>query len=141
MAVGECLVILMFSHPKQEEAWWADVKAAFPDAESRASRTIFVRKQSSRFDADPLQTQDAGVSSPDGKSGRSASRISTVVSQIRWCASMLSFSVASAWPIACCADWGGRLTGSVPSTRPLMFGIDVPRAFRAIQSLTAGCVK
>jgi hypothetical protein len=49
---GNAPVILVFSHPKQGEAWWADVKAAFPDAESRASRTIVVRKQSSRFDAD-----------------------------------------------------------------------------------------
>lgn len=49
---GNAPVILVLSHPKQGEAWWADVKAAFPDAESRASRTIFVRKQSSRFDAD-----------------------------------------------------------------------------------------
>jgi hypothetical protein len=49
---GNAPVILVLSHPKLGEAWWADVKAAFPDAESRASRTIFVRKQSSRFDAD-----------------------------------------------------------------------------------------
>ena len=49
---GNAPVILVLSHPKQGEAWWADVKAAFPDAESRASRTIFVDKQSSRFDAD-----------------------------------------------------------------------------------------
>jgi hypothetical protein len=49
---GNAPVILALSHPKQEVAWWADVKAAFPDAGSRASRTIFVDKQSSRFDAD-----------------------------------------------------------------------------------------
>lgn len=49
---GNAPVILVLSHPKQGEAWWADVKAAFPDAESRATRTIFVRKQSSRLDAD-----------------------------------------------------------------------------------------
>ena len=49
---GNAPVILVLSHPKQGEAWWADVKAAFPDAESRAARTIVVRKQTSRFDAD-----------------------------------------------------------------------------------------
>jgi hypothetical protein len=48
---GNAPVILVLSHPKQGEAWWADVKAAFLDVESRASRTIFVRKQTSRFDA------------------------------------------------------------------------------------------
>jgi len=52
VAVGERPVILVLSHPKQGEAWWADVKAAFPDADSRASRTIVIRKQTSRFDAD-----------------------------------------------------------------------------------------
>lgn len=49
---GNAPVILVFSHPQQGEAWWADVKAAFPDAASRASRTLVVRKQVSRFDAD-----------------------------------------------------------------------------------------
>ena len=44
-------MILVFSHPKQDEAWWVDVKAAFPDAASRASRTVFVGKQAQRFDA------------------------------------------------------------------------------------------
>ena len=40
---GNAPVILVLSHPKQGEAWWADVKADFPDAESRAARTIVVR--------------------------------------------------------------------------------------------------
>lgn len=48
---GNAPVILVFSHPKQDEAWWVEVKAAFPDATSRASRTVVVGKQSQRFDA------------------------------------------------------------------------------------------
>jgi hypothetical protein len=35
---GNAPVILVLSHPEQDEAWWVDVKAAFPDAESRVSR-------------------------------------------------------------------------------------------------------
>ena len=52
MAVGERPGDPGAFPPEAGEAWWADVKAAFPDAESRASRTIVRRKQSSRFDAD-----------------------------------------------------------------------------------------
>jgi hypothetical protein len=48
---GNAPVILVFSHPKQDEAWWVEVKAAFPDAVSRASRTVVVAKQAQRFDA------------------------------------------------------------------------------------------
>jgi hypothetical protein len=47
---GNAPVILVFSHPKQEEAWWVEVKAAFPDAASRASRTVVVGKQAQRLD-------------------------------------------------------------------------------------------
>jgi hypothetical protein len=43
-------VILVFSHPKQDEAWWVEVKAAFPDADSRASRTVVIGKHAQRFD-------------------------------------------------------------------------------------------
>jgi hypothetical protein len=48
---GNAPVILVLSHPEQDEAWWVDVKAAFPDAESRASRAVTVVKQTQRFDA------------------------------------------------------------------------------------------
>lgn len=37
---GNAPVILVLSHPKRDEAWWVDIKAAFPDARSRASRRI-----------------------------------------------------------------------------------------------------
>ena len=47
---GNAPVILVFSHPKQDEAWWVEVKAAFPDAASRASRTMVIGKQAQRFD-------------------------------------------------------------------------------------------
>ena len=49
---GNAPVILVFSHPKQEEAWWVEVKAAFPDATARAKRTIFIDKRTQRFDRD-----------------------------------------------------------------------------------------
>ena len=48
---GNAPVILVFSHPKKDEAWWVEVKAAFPDAASRASRTVVIGKQAQRFDA------------------------------------------------------------------------------------------
>lgn len=46
---GNAPVILVFSHPERDEAWWADVKAAFPDAASRATRTVVISKQAQRF--------------------------------------------------------------------------------------------
>lgn len=49
---GNAPVILVLSHPDQGEAWWVDVKAAFPDAESRATRAVVVVKQAQRFDKD-----------------------------------------------------------------------------------------
>ena len=49
---GNAPVILVFSHPEQEEAWWVEVKAAFPDAAARAKRTILIDKKTQRFDQD-----------------------------------------------------------------------------------------
>ena len=49
---GNAPVILIFSHPEQGEAWWVDVKAAFPDVVTRASRTVIVDKHAQRFDKD-----------------------------------------------------------------------------------------
>jgi len=49
---GNAPVILIFSHPEQGDAWWVDVKAAFPDVVTRASRTVVVDKHSRRFDRD-----------------------------------------------------------------------------------------
>ena len=49
---GNSPVILIFSHPEQGEAWWVDVKAAFPDVVTRASRTVVVDKHAQRFDKD-----------------------------------------------------------------------------------------
>jgi Domain of unknown function (DUF4365) len=49
---GNAPVILIFSHPEQGDAWWVDVKAAFPDVVSRASRTVVVDKRTRRFDKD-----------------------------------------------------------------------------------------
>lgn len=46
---GNAPVIIVFSHPDRGEAWWADVKAAFPDARARATRRIDVVKQTSAF--------------------------------------------------------------------------------------------
>jgi hypothetical protein len=48
---GNAPVILVLSHPSQDEAWWIDIKSAFPDAESRASRAVHVVKQAQRFDS------------------------------------------------------------------------------------------
>lgn len=44
-------MILVLSHPGQDEAWWVEVKSAFPDAASRASRTVVISKHAQRFDA------------------------------------------------------------------------------------------
>jgi hypothetical protein len=49
---GNAPVILVFSHPEQGEAWWVEVKAAFPDVVTRASRTVVVDKRTQRFDKD-----------------------------------------------------------------------------------------
>ena len=49
---GNAPVILVFSHPEQEEAWWVEVKAAFPDAAARAQRTLIIDKKNQRFDRD-----------------------------------------------------------------------------------------
>jgi hypothetical protein len=47
---GNAPVLLVFSHPKTAEAWWVEVKSAFPDARSRATRRIDVDKRTQRFD-------------------------------------------------------------------------------------------
>lgn len=47
---GNAPVILVFSHPEQEEAWWVDIKSAFPDSAARAKRVIFIDKRTQRFD-------------------------------------------------------------------------------------------
>lgn len=52
---GNSPVILVFSHPESDEAWWVDVKAAFPDAASRAERVVRVDKHTQRFDRDAAQ--------------------------------------------------------------------------------------
>lgn len=49
---GNAPVLLIFSHPSAGEAWWVDVKAAFPTPQSRASRRIDVDKKTQRFDRD-----------------------------------------------------------------------------------------
>ncbi|QUW78574.1 DUF4365 domain-containing protein [Streptomyces mirabilis] len=52
---GNSPVILVLSHPESHEAWWAEVKAAFPDAVSRASRVVHIDKHTQRFDRDAAQ--------------------------------------------------------------------------------------
>jgi hypothetical protein len=47
---GNAPVVLVFSHPKQNKAWWVDVKAAFPDAKTRATRRIQINKGTQAFD-------------------------------------------------------------------------------------------
>lgn len=49
---GNAPVVVVFSHPATQEAWWVDVKAAFPTAQSRAARRIDVDKRTQRFDCD-----------------------------------------------------------------------------------------
>lgn len=44
-------VLLVCSHPKQDDAWWIDVKAWFADPGHRASRRIDFDKNTQRFDA------------------------------------------------------------------------------------------
>lgn len=52
---GNSPVILVFSHPESHEAWWVEVKAAFPDAVSRAARRVDIDKHTQRFDRDAAQ--------------------------------------------------------------------------------------
>jgi hypothetical protein len=49
---GNAPVLLIFSHPRTGDAWWVDVKAAFPTPQSRAARRIDVDKGTQRFDQD-----------------------------------------------------------------------------------------
>lgn len=48
---GNAPVILILSHPDQDEAWWVDIKAEFADARRRAERTVVVDKRRQVFDA------------------------------------------------------------------------------------------
>jgi hypothetical protein len=47
---GNAPVLLVFSHPSSNEAWWTEVKSAFPDAASRATRAVYVDKATQVFD-------------------------------------------------------------------------------------------
>lgn len=47
---GNTPVVLVFSHPNQESAWWVEVKEAFRDATARASRTVRIDKRTQAFD-------------------------------------------------------------------------------------------
>lgn len=47
---GNAPVILVLSHPKTRDAWWVDIRAAFPDARTRAARRVEVDKTRDRFD-------------------------------------------------------------------------------------------
>jgi Domain of unknown function (DUF4365) len=47
---GNAPVILVLSHPKTREAWWVDIRAAFPDARSRTGRRVEIDKARDRFD-------------------------------------------------------------------------------------------
>ena len=48
---GNAPVILVFSHPTQQAAWWVHVQSAFADAGSRQTRRVVVDKRTHRFDA------------------------------------------------------------------------------------------
>ncbi|MDQ6945025.1 MAG: DUF4365 domain-containing protein [Actinomycetota bacterium] len=47
---GNAPVVLILSHPDHAEAWWVDVKSAFPDAATRSSRTVHINKGTQLFD-------------------------------------------------------------------------------------------
>lgn len=48
---GNATVILVLSHPDDNEAWWVDIQDAFADTARRASRTVTVDKRRQVFDA------------------------------------------------------------------------------------------
>lgn len=48
---GNAPVILILSHPGDDEAWWVDVKAELSDPKRRATRTVWVDKRHQVFDA------------------------------------------------------------------------------------------
>jgi tetratricopeptide (TPR) repeat protein len=48
---GNAPVILVLSHPEQDEAWWVDVRAEFADPRRRAARIVTVDKRRQVFDA------------------------------------------------------------------------------------------
>jgi hypothetical protein len=47
---GNAPVVLVLSHPDDDEAWWVEIKSSFPDATSRAARSVYVDKERDRFD-------------------------------------------------------------------------------------------
>jgi hypothetical protein len=49
---GNAPVIVVVSHPKKDEAWWIDVKAAFADPKTRASRRLVIDKAAYAFNED-----------------------------------------------------------------------------------------
>jgi hypothetical protein len=48
---GNAPVILILSHPDQEQAWWVDIKAELADPKRRAARTVTVDKRRQLFNA------------------------------------------------------------------------------------------
>jgi Domain of unknown function (DUF4365) len=48
---GNAPVIVVLSRPADDQAWWFDVRAEFPDARRRAERTVTIDKHKQRFDA------------------------------------------------------------------------------------------
>jgi Domain of unknown function (DUF4365) len=48
---GNAPVILILSHPDQEQAWWVDIKAELADPMRRTARTVAVDKRRQIFDA------------------------------------------------------------------------------------------
>jgi hypothetical protein len=48
---GNAPVILVLSHPDEDEAWWVDIKAELSEPTRRASRTVWVDKRRQVFDA------------------------------------------------------------------------------------------
>lgn len=48
---GNAPVILVLSHPRDGEAWWVDIRAAFADKAARAGRKVYIDKATMRFDA------------------------------------------------------------------------------------------
>lgn len=48
---GNAPVIVVFSHPTEQAAWWVHVQGVFADAETRQTRRVDIDKHAQRFDA------------------------------------------------------------------------------------------
>jgi hypothetical protein len=116
---GNAPVIVVFSHPKEQAAWWVDIKAAFPDARTRAGRRVDVDKVKNRFDVGAASALlRLGVPRDRGLYLQAAPRDEKLITNLMPVTEMPSTmyvapSAARSYPEA------GRLLAAGPAARPM----------------------